>query len=80
MFRDLKDRVSQRRLEPGDAKPHCRRGKHKWRTTGRVGEGALTYICEVCGETSDTPPRRGSKWSAAEAPYHKAAGGGGPPM
>ncbi len=76
MFRDLKDRVSQRRLERRAAPPHCRRGKHKWRTRGRVG--ALTYVCEVCGETSDTPPRRRSKWGASEAPWDKAAGGGGP--
>lgn len=73
MFRELKERRSQRRVQRRAAKPHCRRGKHKWRTRGR-GD-ALTYFCEVCGETSDKPPR--SKWGGSQAPYDKAAGGGG---
>ena len=36
----------------------------------RLGD-ALTYVCQVCGETSDKPPR--SKWGASEVPYDKAA-------
>jgi hypothetical protein len=71
VFRELKERISQRGVDRGPAKPHCRRGKHQWKTRGR-GD-ALTYICQVCGETSDKPPR--GKWGASEAPYDKAAGG-----
>jgi hypothetical protein len=52
-------------------KLRCRLGKHKWKTRGR-GD-ALTYVCQVCGKTSDTPPR--SKWRASEVPHDKAAGG-----
>ena len=73
VFRKLKERRTQRRIERRATKPHCRRGKHTWRTRGR-GD-ALTYVCEVCGETSAEPPR--SKWSGSQAPYDKAAGGGG---
>ena len=69
MFRELNARISQRQADPA-ATPRCRRGKHKWRTRGR-GD-ALTYFCQVCGETRDEPPR--SKWGASEAPYDKAAG------
>ena len=64
MFRVLKERISQRQVVRRAAKLRCRRGKHKWKTRGR-GD-ALTYVCQVCGETSDKPPR--SKWGAAEAP------------
>jgi hypothetical protein len=64
MFRELKERVSQRRVEGRAATPRCRRGKHQWRTRGR--EDALTYFCQVCGETSDKPPR--ARTSGAEAP------------
>jgi hypothetical protein len=71
MFREFKERISHRWVERRDAKPRCRRGKHEWKTRGR-GD-ALTYVCQVCGETSDKPPR--SKWGASEAPYDKAAGG-----
>jgi hypothetical protein len=67
MFPKLNERASQRR----SAKARCRRGKHEWRTKGRAN--ALTYVCQVCGETSDKPPRL--KWGASEAPYDKAAGG-----
>ena len=67
MFPKFNERASQR----GSAEARCHRGKHEWRTRGRAN--ALTYVCQVCGETSDKPPR--SKWGATEAPYDKAAGG-----
>ena len=70
MFRAMKERVGRRRAERHAAKPHCRRRKHKWQSRGR-GD-ALTYVCQLCGETSDKPPRR--KWGASEAPYHKGPG------
>jgi len=51
----------------------CRLGKHIWRSRGR-GD-ALTYFCQVCGETRDKPrrPRKGG----SEAPL--PPGGHGQP-
>jgi hypothetical protein len=53
------------------SKLRCRMGKHKWRSRGR-GD-ALTYVCQVCGKTTDKPPR--SRWGASEAPLPPGSGG-----
>jgi hypothetical protein len=52
-------------------KLRCRLGKHKWKTRGRAD--ALTYVCQVCGKTLDTPPRQ--KWGASERPHPPGSGG-----
>jgi hypothetical protein len=58
--------------EQGMGRRPCRRRKHQWRSRGR-GD-ALTYVCQVCGETRDEPPRR--RWGGQEAPGGEGGGGG----
>jgi hypothetical protein len=54
-------------------KLRCRLGKHRWKTRGR-GD-ALTYVCQVCGKTTDKPPR--SRTGGSEAPWPPGTGSHG---